>query len=476
MSPTARTDAQMSRGARPHRVVRGRPSTPLRPLTVLCALVPVALGCSDDAPTAAPCVLPGDAGATALARPILGLDPAEERADRAQLPSGFTSPQDTACSTDATRGFLEELADHPVNDARVAYEWAPVLAGPSATRPVVRPPEFYVAGVAGDIERAGSDLPFTHPFSLDTNFDVHVDDAYRWLVHARNPDEPPGALHAEVEEALLPTAAFGLPLREGDRVLLRGVWILDCGHPPYDAELHPPTFVATARAVDATTTESLALANPYRVAQLFTHDARAVTDFANDARFTTAVPFPEHLVNEIALAALNRSHRIEAHALLEATRFDTLRWQVCAPSPRPTGAALTYTYRFTARTGVNVTATALADAGCVRFTATMGASYRPLVPARSDREYPWDQISRDAEGAGNTSIDVRERVLAVLRAQGLSTSNVAFDAATAPYIDAYPPLAPREGADRSSPTGVVTGADDQPFPFYGRVTVRWCGR
>lgn len=441
-----------------------------------CALALSLVACSDEAaPPAEPtCAPPGDAGiATALTRPILGLDPMDEGADRARLPAGFTGPRDTACSADTTRGFLEELADHPVDDARVAYEWAPVIAGANAERPTVRAPEFFVAGEAHDIERAGSDLPFNHPFGLDTNLDVLLDEGFAWLPHGAS--EPSDELHAEIEEALLPGDAFGLPLRDGDRVLMRGAWILDCGHPPYGAEMHPPTFIATARS-EAGVTESLAVVNPYRVAQLYTHDASAVTAFDDDARFAAASPFPAHLVNEIALASLGRVDRLEVHALLEATRFETLRWRVCAPSPRPAGASLSYTFRFTARSGVTVSATPIAEAGCVRFTATMGATYRPFVPHRSDREYPWDQISRDASGAGSVSIDVRERVLAALRATGLPATGAALDRARAPYIDAYPPLAPRAGADRSSPTGVVGGADDQPFPFHGRVTVRWCGR
>jgi hypothetical protein len=433
--------------------------------------------CADDAgppPGTPTCVGRGDGGAMMLARPILGLDPADVGANRAQLPAGFTGPQNSACSTDATRGFLAELADHAVTDARVPYEWGPVVAGPLAARPVVRAPGFFVAGEARTIEPAGTDLLFTHPFGLDTNFDVRVDPEFAGLVRAGGEREDPDALHAEIEAPLMPTEALGLPLREGDRVLLWGAWILDCGHPPYGAELHPPTFVASARAVDAVTTESLALVNPYRVSQLFSHDASTVTDFEDDARFAAATPFPEHIVNEFALAALNRSQRIEAHALLEATRFETLRWQVCAPSPRPAGAGLAYTSRFTARSGVTVSATPSAETGCVRFVATMGAAYRPLAPERRDREYPWDQISRDASGAGTTSIDVRARAVAALRAMGLPVTSVAFEAATAPYIDAYAPPAMRPDAARATPTGVTAGADDQPFPFYGRVTVRWC--
>ena len=42
-----------------------------------------------------------------------------------------------------------------------------------------------------------------------------------------------------------------------------------------------------------------------------------------------------------------------------------------------------------------------------------------------------------------------------------------------PLVDAYAPLLPRAGADADSPTAIDTGADDQPFPCYGRVRVAW---
>ncbi|TMA99752.1 MAG: hypothetical protein E6J64_21405 [Deltaproteobacteria bacterium] len=42
-----------------------------------------------------------------------------------------------------------------------------------------------------------------------------------------------------------------------------------------------------------------------------------------------------------------------------------------------------------------------------------------------------------------------------------------------PLIDAYPALPTRAAADADSPTAIDAAADDQPFPFYGRVRVGW---
>lgn len=42
-----------------------------------------------------------------------------------------------------------------------------------------------------------------------------------------------------------------------------------------------------------------------------------------------------------------------------------------------------------------------------------------------------------------------------------------------PVVDAYTALAPQPDADADAPTAIIEGADDQPFPFYGRVRAAW---
>jgi hypothetical protein len=42
-----------------------------------------------------------------------------------------------------------------------------------------------------------------------------------------------------------------------------------------------------------------------------------------------------------------------------------------------------------------------------------------------------------------------------------------------PVVDAYPALQTRPGADADAPAAIDSGADDQPFPLYGRIRVRW---
>ncbi len=107
-------------------------------------------------------------------------------------------------------------------------------------------------------------------------------------------------------------------------------------------------------------------------------------------------PFSQALVADILHVVLDNDDRLAAHALLVVNRFDQLEWLVCAPLPRPRGASLAASWRFTARTGVIVQPQVYASDGCVRFTATMGAGYAPMPLAFASADWPWDQLSESA--------------------------------------------------------------------------------
>jgi hypothetical protein len=156
----------------------------------------------------------------------------------------------------------------------------------------------------------------------------------------------------------------------------------------------------------------LAFVNPLRVTQLHARDAALVTDFSNRDPYTQAQPLPPFLVEEILSAILGQTDRIVAHALLEPTRFDTLTWLVCAPSPRPENADLAFSYRFTLRTGVTLRATARDETGCLELTAEMGPGYVPPVPTRRDEEWSWAEMSQEATAEAGIQIDIRQRILA----------------------------------------------------------------
>lgn len=406
-----------------------------------------------------------------LDRPILDAAPGAAAANQAALPAGFPGPRETACAADTTRSFLGEMADHPVADAQVLLHWAPVVPGPVAGKGSVLQPEIAAAGRIVSWNLSDLDTSFDHPFGFDFNVNVAPDAPFQALV--KNRDAENTDLHVELEAGLFP-AAFGWTPANGDRALVKGAWIFDCGHPPYETELHPPSFVAFARAADARTTTALAFAVPWRVTQLFGPVA-AVADFFTDPRRLRekGTPFPQAFQAEVVLAAATNKDHLEAHALLEALRFEAQEFSVCAPSPRPPAVALRYSHRFTARTGVTVAATVREEQGCVDYRVTMGAAYLPAEPSRQDHPWPWAEISQQASDQSGQSLDVRQLVAGALAAAGGDPNAPALREDHPPVIDRYAPLVPGAGAALDGPHQVAAGADGQPFPFHGRVRVWW---
>jgi hypothetical protein len=93
----------------------------------------------------------------------------------------------------------------------------------------------------------------------------------------------------------------------------------------------------------------------------------------------------------------------------------------------------------------------------------------------TDADWPWAAVSTSASNQLGTTIDVRAALINTLQQNGFPNANQipALQPDHPPLVDSYAPLLPRAGADADSPTAVDTAADDQPFPFYGRVRVGW---
>ena len=410
-------------------------------------------------------------------RPILGWWGTGAAAQRIPLiVEGFDGPDPHACSPDPTRAYIGELFAHGLDDVEVPWHWAPVRSGSEPKRPTLDQPEYFLAGALEAVNDASDDVLADHPFGLDVNSGVLPDPAFAFLADGGDEGGAEATLHTEVETRTFPRAALGFVPQAGDRTLMRGVWVLDCGHPPYGTEMHPPTFLNYARASDADTTLSAAVVMPYRSSLLFNPDVALATDFTNTARFKKGdtAPFSTALVNAVVHAVVNHDDRLSTHALMTANRFETLDWTVCAPLPKPAGATLDASWRFTMRSGVALRAERHDADGCVRFTATMGAGYVPMPLVWVGADWPWDQLSASASEQLGQPIDVRLAILQILTDQGLDPSTVpAFQADHPPVIDAYPALAPRPNASADAPTNLDENADDQPFPLYGRVRVRW---
>jgi len=403
--------------------------------------------------------------------------PGAEDRNRSLLPRGFNGPDVHSCAADPTRAYLAELFVAGQGDAQVQWHWAPIVSGPRAAKPTLDQPEFSVAGNVEDASDSLDDMLADHPFGFDVVADVTPDAAFASLPF-NGPLLTPRAIHPEVEMRLFPRAALANADAEWSWTLMRGVWVLDCGHPPYGAEIHPPTLLGYARPSDDRTTIAAALVVPYRSSLLFNQDAAIAADFGNQARFDdpASKPFSLALGDALLRAAIDPNYtHLSTHALMIANRFDTLDWLVCAPLPRPVGATLDARWRFTARTGVAVTARSLETSGCVRVTATMSAAYVPMPLAYADAEWSWTDLSTSASNQLGQSIDIRLALIQKLKENGVPNpeSLPALQPGNHPRIDAYPALSPQAGADADSPTGIVSDANDQPFPFYGRVRAAW---
>src|SRR5438552_3555096 len=80
--------------------------------------------------------------------------------------------------------------------------------------------------------------------------------------------------------------------QDGDRTAVYGHWIIDCGHPDFHSEVHPPSFMSFAHQ-DGNTTVVHAFADPYYEDQLFNPDPSLANQLSNTARLSDAdtVPF-----------------------------------------------------------------------------------------------------------------------------------------------------------------------------------------
>ena len=393
-------------------------------------------------------------------------------ANAGALPKGFAGPDVHACAADPTRAYLGELfASGNINDAEVFWHWAPIVPGPHPSQPTLNQPEFSVAGTLRGADDSGDDVLADHPFGFDVDADLEPDPPFAFLQFDTRTST---TLHTEVEQRIFPRAALGYSPAAGDRALMRGAWVLDCGHPPYGAEMHPPTFMAYSRSIDAKTTIGAAVVMPYRSSLLFSADTNVALALDNTARFAGAKPFPLAMLDAVETAVLTGQQFLSTHALMTANRFDALDFLVCAPLPRPAGASMDASWRFTARTGVKLDVTRLDSAGCVRVAAAMDATYQPAPLTFRDDVWTWDALSASASEQLGTSVDVRQ---AIIHAAGAlvdpNNPPPALQADHSPHIDAYAATGTRAGADQDAPIEIASGADDQPYPFYGRIRVAW---
>jgi len=273
------------------------------------------------------------------------------------------------------------------------YEWVQVID------PAAEADNVPVAAVGTVVSPSLSqnDVPFTHPFGLDWQFSIALDPPYDALLAPGNlgPDSEfvkatrhaaalglpakKGVLGVETDRDLVPAAYRA---QEGDRVVILGRWIADCGHSDFHTEIHPPLLIATARAEGAATVVSV-IGRPWLVGQRFETDGE---------------PIRRHLVNEVVKVETFRSTRVEAHPKIlppfsRPVRIEfTVRPPKARRSPRD---RLAISQHLTARPGVTFEILRdNPDAVTVRIAFDPATYTAAPLPRRKDWNIPLAFIGR----------------------------------------------------------------------------------
>jgi hypothetical protein len=138
-----------------------------------------------------------------------------------------TAPVDSnsAFSADGGGCYLLPVSDDPADLRRlqaVNPEWAPVVHGASPqSAPVL------AHGIARESHVSKEDFPAGH-VTFDQNTELELDPADRVLLASGNGDPKTATLELEWETGSYPAWAWA---GVGDRVVVLGRWIFDCGHP-----------------------------------------------------------------------------------------------------------------------------------------------------------------------------------------------------------------------------------------------------
>lgn len=357
------------------------------------------------------------------------------------------------------------------------------------------PSQAVVSGTVTEASVGEGDFPFDHTMGSDFNMDVQLDKPFGGI--GQENAKPIDHVHVELAEGQLPhvptppgpatqdwTAMSkasregfqsGFVPKAGDRVLVMGTWIVDCGHQNFQTELHPATFIAVARTEgDATVVHTFY--NPYRETQLYNADPAKTTDFARPGRLAdpTNVPFPKGLVDSIIRvtkgepATGSNAKGLASWAVMAPNTVAPVEWTVCPPgsssgTPK-VGAELVV------RTGAKVSVTP--QGGCAAVRVDLSAM-TPAVPTMRTCVTTWDFLSevaseeaRGQEREGETAIDLRKEIGKFVPA------DVAKQLEPDPVMNCYDRLNGKDlGGTR--PTRVnSTVSGDAEMPFYGTVVVR----
>lgn len=386
------------------------------------------------------------------------------------------------CGSETEVFGSELLKGTPPSQIKVKNEWADIVQGK----------DMMVSGKISHVEFSGGDLSIDHPFSRDFTFDVLLDEPY-WplarqlgsgaaevggehelhmelevgqLLHAlpqlTGPaeGEPWGLLPSEQTEPPTPTldtqahenleAAF-IP-HEGERIAMRGRWIIDCGHNDFHAELHPITFMAFGHAVGPKTVVH-AISNPYRVTELYGFGTGEVNSSPKGTPFPQALEETVTSVTQKSVAGIPAA--ITLKTSIERTQPSTTPWIVCPPGPKGQQNLKSH---FVTRKGVTVTVKGQKGTDCATASAQVGGAsgefgeYTALQPPSRSCGLPYPLANAEvAGGLGVTGHKVNEIERLTVNASG-GTFTISHGAETTGSI----PFNASAGAVRAALEGLAS--------------------
>ena len=393
-------------------------------------------------------------------------------------PPSYTAAQ--VCGSD-TATYLAELANggNPLQ-AKVVREWGDIVSGGK---------QVLVSGSVAKTHLGPQDNPITHPYGDDLSMDVALEPQFTPFSRQLGPaEEANGQMHVEIASGLIPherrasqasasqtwrqlsdfnltgfQPGFSKPAL-GDRVLVMGRWIIDCGHPNYGTELHPMAFVAWTHRQGAATV-ARAYFNPYHDTELYNGDASVLGKVGDTSRIAGSRFFTQYFAAQVLRAIAGTVDHLSAQELVDATHTSPAQFEVCAPAGT-SGGHLQVDYDLVVRSGVDVTVTPEPSAPCARVTTSLGSAYTPMDARLRQCVLPWAFLTQIAGQAYGASVDVRaviDRFVTAPAARAIvdrDPGTTCADALAGPHVD-------------PAPSGQHRRVDDtQPFPFYGVVTVR----
>jgi hypothetical protein len=217
--------------------------------------------------------------------------------------------------------------------------------------------------------------------------------------------------HENLEAAYLP--------HEGERIAMRGRWIIDCGHGDFHSELHPITFMAFGHQVGSKTVVH-AISNAYRVTQLYGFGTGEVNSSS-----PKGAPFPQGLEEAVTAVTEKSIGGIPAAVSLpvgiERTQPSTTPWIVCPPA----GGTGKVRYDFVTRLGATVSVKHLKGTNCATASAQVGGNegefgkYTALQPPSRSCGLPYPLANAEvAGGLGVTGRRVNEIERITVNASG----------------------------------------------------------